>query len=70
MCPKGFKADWVIYHDHQNDEIKIKNFKDCTETKDDNDDIRCGVKLIEDHECTDFLDCDKFLKNPELCHCM
>ena len=49
MCPKGIKADWIIYHDRQSDEIRIKNFKDYMETKEDNDHIRCGVKLIEDH---------------------
>ena len=70
MCSKGMKADWVIYHDHQSGEIKIKNFKDYSETKDDNNHIRCGVKLIEDHECTDLLDFDKYLKKPDLCNCM
>ena len=62
MCSKGMKVDWVIYRDHQSNEIKIKNFKDYSETKDDNNHIRCGVKLIEDHECTDLLDFDKYLK--------
>ena len=70
MCSKGMKADWVIYQDHQSDEIKIKNFKDYTETKDDNGHIRCGVNFIEDHECTDLLDFDKYLKKPDLCYCM
>ena len=67
MCPKGIKADWIIYHDRQSDEIEIKNFEDYTKTKDDNDHIRCGVKLIEDHKCTNLLDFDEYLKCPDLC---
>ena len=70
MCPKGIKADWIIYNDCQSDEIKIKHFKDYTKTKDDNDHIRCGVKLIEDHKCTNLLDFDEYLKCPYLCYCM
>ena len=70
MCPKGMKADWVIYHDLQSDEIKIKNYEDYIETKDNNEHIRCGVKLIEDHECTNLLNFYKYLKNPDLCFCM
>ena len=70
MCSKGMRADWVIYHNHQSDDIKIYNFKDYTETKDKNYHIRCGEKLIEDHECTNLLDFDKYFKKPNLCHCM
>ena len=60
MCSKGIKADWIIYHDRQSDEIKIKKFEDYSKTKDDNDHIRCGVKLIEDHKCTNLLDFDEY----------
>ena len=70
ICPRRIKPDWVIYNDHESDEIKTKNFKDYKERTEDRTHIKFGVKLIEDHDCTNLLDYDAYLKNPDLCFCM
>ena len=51
------EADWVIYLDHEDDHIKVKNIRDFELTRNPKDKLYFFVKLIEYQNCPDLCDC-------------